>query len=152
MAGNGISDQMLADRRHSGGVRIALRWLLALFYFVAGVLHIIQPGPFVTITPYWVPLPHEVVLATGIAELAGAIALVQPWSLALRRAAGIGLALYAVCVFPANINHMFMDMAKPLPVLGWGYHIPRMFAQPLLVWLVLWVGSVIEWPFSRRSP
>ena len=143
---------MLADRRHSGGVRIALRWLLALFYFVAGVLHIIQPGPFVTITPYWVPLPHEVVLATGIAELAGAIALVQPWSLALRRAAGIGLALYAVCVFPANINHMFMDMAKPLPVLGWGYHIPRMFAQPLLVWLALWVGSVIEWPFSRRSP
>lgn len=143
---------MRADRRHSGGVRIALRWLLALFYFVAGVLHIIQPGPFVTITPYWVPLPHEVVLATGIAELAGAIALVQPWSLALRRAAGIGLALYAVCVFPANINHMFMDMAKPLPVLGWGYHIPRMFAQPLLVWLALWVGSVIDWPFSRRFP
>ncbi len=129
-----------------------MRWLLALFYFVAGVLHINQPGPFVTITPYWVPLPQEVVLATGIVELAGAIALVQPWSLALRRAAGIGLALYAVCVFPANINHMVMDMAKPLAVLGWGYHIPRMFAQPLLVWLALWVGSVIEWPFSRRSP
>jgi len=143
---------MPAARSRSGRVRTALRWLLALFYIVAGVFHLVRPGPFVAITPYWVPLPHEVVLATGIAELAGAIALVQPWSLALRRVAGTGLALYAVCVFPANINHMFMDMAKPLPVLGWGYHIPRMFAQPLLVWLALWVGSVIDWPFSRRSP
>ena len=143
---------MRASRTRSGLIRAVLRWLLGLFYFVAGVFHLFQPGPFVTITPYWVPLPHEVVFATGIAELAGAIALIQPWSLPLRRTAGIGLALYAVCVFPANINHMFMDMAKPLPVLGWGYHIPRMFAQPLLVWLALWVGSVIEWPFSRRSP
>ena len=143
---------MRAPRTRSGLIRTALRGLLGLFYLVAGVFHLFRPGPFVTITPYWVPLPHEVVFATGIAELAGAIALIQPWSLPLRRAAGIGLALYAVCVFPANINHMFMDMAKPLPVLGWGYHIPRMVAQPLLVWLALWVGSVIEWPFSRRSP
>ena len=134
-----------------GGGRATLRGLLALFYFVAGVFHLARPGPFMAITPGWVPLPHEVVLATGIAELAGALALVQPWSLPLRRAAGIGLALYAIFVFPANINHLLIDMAKVSPELGWGYHIPRMFAQPVLVWLALWVGSVIEWPFSRRS-
>ena len=141
MAGNGTT----------GKLRSGLRWLLALFYAVAAVMHLVQPSPFVTITPGWVPLPHEVVLATGIAELAGALALLQPWSLPLRRVGGIGLAFYAICVFPANINHMFMDMAKDAPVLGWGYHVPRMFAQPLVVWLALWVGNVIDWPFSRRS-
>jgi uncharacterized membrane protein len=134
-----------------GRARAALRWLLALFYLVAGVFHLVRPDPFLTVTPGWVPMPYEVVIATGLAELAGAIALAQPWSLPLRRAAGIGLALYAVCVFPANINHMMMDMAKASPDLGWGYHVPRMFAQPVLVWLALWVGNVLDWPFSRRS-
>lgn len=141
----------MASYRAYGPARAVLRWGLALFYFVAGLLHLVRPDPFVSVTPFWVPMPSEVVLATGLAELAGAIALAQRWSLPLRRAAGIGLALYAVCVFPANINHMMMDMAKPVPDLGWAYHIPRMFAQPLLVWLALWVGGAIEWPFSRRS-
>lgn len=134
-----------------GPARIGLRWVLALFYFVAGVIHLVMPAPFETITPGWVPMPHEVVLATGVAEIAGAIGLAQWFSLPLRRAAAIGLALYAVCVFPANINHMMIDMAKPVPDLGWAYHVPRMFAQPVIVWLALWVGGVIDWPFSRRS-
>lgn len=134
-----------------GRMRRSLRWALALFYFVAGVFHVVQPLPFVGITPLWVPWPDDVVLATGLAELAAAPALVQPWSPSLRRAAGVGLALYAFCVFPANINHMLLDMAKPSPALGWGYHIPRMFAQPVLVWLALWVGEAIEWPFRRRG-
>lgn len=134
----------------SDRARTALRWLLAVFYGVAALFHFAQPGPFVGITPRWVPLPHEVVLFTGLAELAGSVALVQPWLRPLRRAAGIGLALYAVCVFPANINHMVLDMATPSPALGWGYHVPRMFAQPLLVWLALWVSQAIDWPFSRR--
>lgn len=132
-----------------GRARRWLRWALALFYFVAGTFHVVQPLPFVGITPLWVPWPDGVVLATGLAELAAAPALLQPWSPALRRAAGIGLALYATCVFPANINHMLLDMAKPDPALGWGYHVPRMFAQPVLVWLALWVGEVTDWPFRR---
>ena len=66
------------------------------------------PPPFLTITPVWVPWPEAVVLWTGIAELLGAAGLIQPWSKQLRRAAGIGLALYALCVWPANMNH-FVD-------------------------------------------
>ena len=89
-------------------------------------------------------------LLTGIAELLGAAALLQPWSLRLRRAGAIGLALYAICVFPANINHFAMDMAREDGGLGLAYHIPRMFAQPVIVWLALWCGEVIDWPFRRR--
>jgi uncharacterized membrane protein len=95
-----------------------------------------------------------VVLWTGIAELLGAAALTQPFSPQLRRAGAIGLALYALCVWPANVNHMLLDLAKPDAGpdagLGLGYHVPRMFAQPLIIWLALWTGGVTRWPFRRR--
>ncbi|MFY8193729.1 DoxX family protein [Novosphingobium sp. B1] len=130
--------------------RNVLRWILALFYFAAGVIHIAAPAPFMTIMPRWVPMPEEVVFLTGIAELLGAVGLAQGISLPLRRAAAIGLALYAVCVFPANINHFVLDMAKPGHGAGLVYHVPRMFAQPLLVWLALWTGGVTDWPWKAR--
>lgn len=132
-------------------VRGAMRWLLALFYLTAGTFHLLDPLPFIGITPLWVPWTAAVVLLTGLAELAAAPALLQPWSQPLRRAAGIGLALYAVCVYPANVNHMLIDMAKPSPALGLGYHIPRLLAQPLLVWLALWAGEVTDWPWRKQA-
>ena len=130
-------------------IRAVLRWLLAAFYFAAGVDHLVLPAPFLTIMPGWVPAPEAVVLGTGVAEILGAAGLVQPWSLPLRRAAGWGLALYALCVWPANINHFAIDMAKADGGLGLAYHVPRMFAQPAIIWLALWVGEC--WPLRRRA-
>ena len=140
---------MAAARREVA--RIGLRWLLAAFYLTGGVFHLIRPRPFLAITPHWVPAPEWVILLTGLAELVAAPALLQPWSKPLRRAAGIGLALYAVCVYPANVNHMLIDLARPSQGLGLAYHVPRLLAQPLLVWLALWVGEVIEWPRLRST-
>lgn len=131
-------------------MRTGLRWLLAAFYLIGGVFHLVRPRPFLAITPQWVPAPEWVILLTGLAELTAAPALAQPWSQPLRRAAGIGLALYAVCVYPANVNHMLIDLAKPDPGLGLGYHVPRLLAQPLIVWAALWAGEVIEWPFRGK--
>lgn len=130
--------------------RAAFRWLLGALYLVAGYFHIVSPRPFLGITPAWVPMPAAVIFWTGIAEFAGAIALLQPWSAPLRKAGAIGLALYAVCVFPANINHFALDMAKPDGGLGLGYHLPRMVAQPIVIWLALWTGGVTNWPFAGR--
>lgn len=132
-------------------MRQAARWLLGLLYLTAGAFHLLDPGPFVSVTPGWVPAPDAVVLLTGLAELAAAPALLQPWSKPLRRAAGVGLALYAVCVYPANVNHMLIDLAKPSHGLGLAYHVPRLLAQPLLVWLALWVGEVTDWPWRKAS-
>lgn len=121
-------------------IRTGLRWLLALFYAAAGVIHLVNPPPFLTITPPWVPLPEAVVALTGLAELAGAAGLLQPWSAPLRRAAGWGLAAYALCVWPANVQHMLIDLARPDHGLGLVYHIPRLAFQPVLIWLAWWVS------------
>ncbi|RNJ62285.1 MAG: hypothetical protein EDM03_12555 [Porphyrobacter sp. IPPAS B-1204] len=129
-------------------IRAVLRWVLAVFYFAAGVIHLVNPAPFLMIMPSWVPAPYAVVLLTGVAEILGAIGLVQPWSLPLRRAAGWGLAAYALCVWPANINHFMLDMARADGGLGLAYHVPRMFAQPAIIWLALWLGECL--PLRRR--
>lgn len=130
-------------------IKAILRWLLAVFYLAAGVIHLVNPAPFLTITPDWVPMPGAVVLLTGVAEILGAIGLAQPFSVRLRQAAGWGLALYALCVWPANVNHMMIDLTRADGGLGLGYHIPRMFAQPVIIWVSLWVGECL--PLRRRA-
>ena len=129
-------------------VRVLMRWLMGVFYLVAGIIHLRSPAGFIAITPHWVPAIPLVIALTGIAEIAGGLALmvVPP----LRRAAGIGLALYAIGVFPANINQALYDIPISGHHLSWWYHAPRLLFQPVLVWWALWVGNVIEWPFRPK--
>lgn len=131
--------------------RQAARALLALAYAAAGALHLVLPVPFLAIIPQWVPAPGAVVALTGIAEIAGAAGLIQPQSKPLRRAAGGGLAAYALCVWPANFNHMLLDLARADGGLGLAYHLPRLAAQPVLIWLALWASEAIDWPWRWRS-
>ncbi|WP_370178463.1 DoxX family protein [Alteriqipengyuania sp.] len=130
--------------------RTLTRWFLALAYLAAGILHVLIPAPFVGIMPHPVPFPEWVVFWTGIAEILGAIGLAQGRSARLRRAAGIGLALYALCVWPANIQHMINDLGGN-GGLGLGYHVPRMIAQPVIIWAALWAAQVTDWPFAQAS-
>lgn len=126
--------------------RIA-RLLLALFYAAAGIVHLLLPHPFIAITPPWVPAAGTIVALTGVAEIAGAAGLLQGRWPAIRRAAGWGLAAYAFCVWPANVQHMLLDLARPDGGLGLAYHVPRLAAQPLIVWWALWTGEITDWPF-----
>ncbi len=128
--------------------RVVARVITASVFLAAGVLHLIAPAPFMAIMPGWVPWPETVVRLTGLLEIAGALGLMMP---RLRRAAGIGLALYAVCVFPANIEHARDSLANPNAMLGLWYHLPRLAFQPVIVWWALWVVEVIDWPFQRRG-
>jgi uncharacterized membrane protein len=110
-------------------VRGRMRWGMALLYIGFGVAHIAIPDRFLPIMPPMIPLPRQVVILTGVCEIAGAIGLLQP---AFRRWAGIALALYAVCVFPANIYHLLL--------------------QPVFVWWALFSGGAINWPFDDPRP
>jgi uncharacterized membrane protein len=134
-------------------IRSGLRWLLAIFYLGAGIAHLHSPAGFLAITPDWVPFPANVVALTGIAEIAGAIGLIIPRTMIrwARPAAGIGLALYALCVWPANFNHAINNIPLNGQTIGWWYHGPRLLAQPLIIWLALWVGEVTHWPFRHRA-
>jgi uncharacterized membrane protein len=129
--------------------RTVSRYVLAAIYFVAGIAHLSTPNTFLMITPDWVPFPRDVIPATGLCELAGATGLLTR---RLRQAAGIGLALYAVCVFPANIKHAMGGLPAGQIQLGWWYHAPRLALQPVLVWWALFAGGVVDWPFRTAIP
>ena len=133
------------DTTESRGRRIA-RWLLIAFYALAGTGHLLATDAMVRIVPAWVPEARLVVLATGLCELAGVVALMTSrW----RRAAGWALAVYALCVWPANVQHAIIDLGRGtgLPL---AYHGPRLALQPLIIWWALWASGAIDWPFARR--
>lgn len=129
--------------------RAALRWLLAAVFALAGVLHLAAPAPFLSIMPDWVPLAGAAVFVSGLCELFGAAGLVLPRT---RRLAGVLLALYTVCVYPANVQHMLNDIygSGGGTGLGWAYHGPRLLFQPVIVWWCLFAGEVTNWPLGVR--
>lgn len=79
-----------------------MRWAMTIFYLAAGVIHLQSPEAFLPIMPDWVPAPREIVPFTGACEIAGALGLLTR---SFRWWAAVMLALYAACVFPANVKH-----------------------------------------------
>lgn len=116
------------------------RVITAIVFIGIGITHFVPPvvrgmaamvprafhgRPFSPVAWVWV---------TGVAEIAGGLGLL--WE-PTRAAAGIALAVFLVCVFPANAyaarhRGRFGVVAVPF----W----PRLALQVLLIVLVLWVG------------
>jgi uncharacterized membrane protein len=133
-------------------LRPVLRWLLIAAFAAAGLFHLCLPQPFLRITPGWVPWPETVIAVTGWCELAGALGLALPRT---RHAAGLSLALYALCVWPANMKHALDYGAVAGFGSGWLYHAPRLLFQPVIIWACLFAGGVINWPIralGRAEP
>jgi uncharacterized membrane protein len=129
--------------------RNVLRWIMAAFYATAGLGHLLRPEAFLPIVPDWVPAPRDVILVTGACELAGAAALLTS---RFRLIAGFMLALYALCVWPANIKQAVGHIHLPPLPDSWWYHGPRLALQPVLIWWALYCAGAIDWPWRQREP
>lgn len=136
----------MASEPEHDTVRAVMRWILAVFYAAAGIGHLWAPDTLLAITPSWVPFPREVIIVTGLCEIAGAVALVtRP----LRWWAGVALAAYAVCVWPANFKHALEGIDLPYLASSWLYHGPRLAFQPILIWWALYCSGAVDWPWRR---
>lgn len=140
----GVTAEPTLPRGHA---RRAMRWVLAAFYSAAGIAHILVPETLMLITPAWVPFPHALIIATGVFEIVASIALVSHTR--LRWWAGIAMALYALCVWPANFKHAIDGIEMPVIGHSWWYHGPRLALQPVIIWWALFCAGVIDWP--RRA-
>jgi uncharacterized membrane protein len=67
----------------------------------AGVLHFVKPHWYEWIMPRYVPAHRELVYASGVAEILGALGTMHPRT---RRPAGAFLIATLVAVFPANVH------------------------------------------------
>jgi uncharacterized membrane protein len=75
--------------------------LLAGLFTVSGVAHLVKPEIFRPLMPSWVPAHDEVILGSGVAELACAAGLMVPVT---RRPAGLVSAGLLLAVFPGNVT------------------------------------------------
>jgi uncharacterized membrane protein len=133
-----------------GAARAVMRWILAAFFVAAAVAHVTVPDTLLKIMPDWVPLPRAVIVGTGLFEFAASAAFVTK---PLRFWAGIALAVYAVCVWPANIKQAIDGIVLPHIPDSWWYHGPRLAFQPVIVWWALFSAGVIDWPLrAKRDP
>jgi len=73
--------------------------LPAVLFLTTGALHFLRPALFLSIVPPQLGHVDALVAISGAAELAGGIGLLVP---ATRSAAGIGLIVLLVAVWPAN--------------------------------------------------
>jgi len=130
--------------------RAIMRWVLAAFFAAAGIAHLLIPETLLLITPAWVPFAREVIIATGVFEIAASIALLSRTR--LRWWAGVALALYALCVWPANVKHAMEGIEMPMIGNSWWYHAPRLALQPVIIWACLFCAGVTEWPWRVTRP
>ncbi|MEO9324868.1 hypothetical protein ABFT23_15345 [Nocardioides sp. C4-1] len=75
--------------------------ILALGFLGSGVVHLVKPEVYEPIMPSWVPSHREVILGSGVAEIALAAGLLARPT---RRLAGWGSVALLLGVYPANLK------------------------------------------------
>lgn len=119
-------------------IRTVLLFVMAFAMVGVGVLHFVDPDPFVAIMPAWLPAHLELVYISGAFEILGGLGLLVPRT---RRFASWGLIALFVAVFPANINmaihEIQLDPANPMPVWAMWARLPL---QGVLIAWAWWVG------------
>lgn len=125
-----------AEREPTAGGRS--RRLLAAAFIGAGVNHFVMPRPYEQIVPPSMRRDaRRLVVASGVAEIAGGVGVLLPWT---RRLAGVGLIALLAAVFPANV-HMAREPERFKRIPRWALY-GRLPLQPLMM---LWA-----WRATRR--
>ena len=153
-------------------LRPAARWVLAVFFVVAGANHFISPAIYLGMVPAWLPWPAAMNAISGAAQVkidwktstpakpkfigrrvqrrvVGVLAAAQVLGgiglllLRTRRIAGWGLIALLIAVFPANVHVALQG------------HMPGTTLSPLVLWWRLpfqavFLGAVWWVALSRR--
>ncbi len=115
------------------------RLVLAGAFISAGVNHFVMPRAYEAIVPPSMKgSAKNLVAVSGVAEIAGGVGVLLPWT---RRLAGLGLIALLVAVFPANL-HMARAPERFSKIPRWALY-ARLPLQPLMMW---WA-----WTATKRS-
>ena len=110
-----------------------LRWLLGIFFVLAGLNHFREPALYVAMLPPWTPQAAGLSAIAGAFEILGGIGLLLPGT---RRAAGWGLIALLVAVLPANLYVAHLG------------HMEGFSFSPTTLWLRLPLQAVpIAWTY-----
>jgi uncharacterized membrane protein len=118
-------------------LKIILKYLLCVFFVVAGLNHFINPAFYLKIMPPFLPSHLLLVYLSGFFEMAlGGMILISAWT----HIAAWGLIVLLIAIFPANI-HMAIN--------------PQLYPEinPVVLWLRLPLQAVfIAWAYWFAQP
>jgi len=118
-------------------IKIALCWVLALFFIIAGISHFTQDDSFAAIVPPMLPFPYVIVWITGVMEIIMGIGLLIP---KYRRLSGLLLAPFLLAVLPANIYMAIAQIPMGDTVMSPTVLWIRVALQFPLIALILWAS------------
>ena len=119
----------------------AARLGLALVMFITGVTHFTQTDGMKMLLPPWFPGARELILATGVLEIAAGIGLLVERK--ARYTAGF-LSIFFIAVFPANVWAAFNHIDYGGHSIGPAYLLVR---GPVQALLIIW-----SWRVVREAP
>jgi uncharacterized membrane protein len=126
----------IVEHPDGGGRRS--RVVLGLAFIGAGINHFVMPRTYEAIVPDSMKdRAQSLVAVSGVAEVAGGLGVLLPWT---RRLAGLGLIALLAAVFPANL-HMARAPERFSKIPRWALY-ARLPLQPLMMW---WA-----WKATRR--
>ena len=111
-----------------------LRAIVALVFLLAAVPHFTATATEASLIPGFFPRRRELVLLTGVAEIAGALGLLIPRT---RRLAAWGLVALLIAIFPANVNHAVQNLQPGGILNSRVYQWARLPFQALFIWAVI---------------
>ena len=111
-------------------MRRTARYALAAFFVLAGVNHFVSPDFYLQMMPAYLPWHRELVVLSGILEVVGGLCVLVP---GLREAAGRGLVLLLIGIFPANVNMaLHPELFPDIPV--WSLYARLPFQLVFIAW------------------
>jgi len=99
---------------------------------LAGINHLVNPRMYRPLMPDYLPAHHELILASGVAEILSGAGAMLP---ATRRRAGLLSIATLVAIFPAHV-HMLRHRADRFPRIPRWALIARMPLQLVMIWAV----------------
>lgn len=109
-------------------------YIMASFYFFAGVMHFVNPEFFLKIMPPYIPRPEVVNLVVGAIEIVLGLMLFFPQTTNL---AAWGVIALLVAVFPANWYHHQKARASGKLIIATLLRLP--FQLLFIYWAYLYV-------------
>lgn len=104
-------------------------YAMGSLYLLAGINHFVNPEMYLKIMPDWLCCQKQIVLLSGVAEIALALLLFVSKT---RKLAAWSIIMLLVLVFPANVQAFVNHLNAKLPLL-WLSAI-RLPLQAVLIW------------------
>lgn len=114
-------------------VREIGKYLMAIFYFLGGINHFVQPEFYLPLIPEYLPDKVSLNIIAGIAEILGAIGLIIPQT---KKIAAWGIFTMLIAFIPSHIYFIQIGscLEGGLCVSEWIGWIRLILIHPLLIW------------------